>query len=86
MTASTIDTTNQANATSTGEFDRAEERTAHNYHPLPVVVAHAEGAWMTDVDGTPLPRPARRLHAPSTSATRTRGCSRPRTPSSTSSP
>ena len=33
------------------EFDRAEERTAHNYHPLPVVVAHAEGAWMTDVDG-----------------------------------
>ncbi len=34
------------------EFTRAEERTAHNYHPLPVVVAHAEGAWMTDVDGT----------------------------------
>ena len=33
------------------EFARAEERTAHNYHPLPVVVAHAEGAWMTDVDG-----------------------------------
>ncbi len=31
-------------------FDRAQERTAHNYHPLPVVVAHAEGAWMTDVD------------------------------------
>ena len=29
----------------------AESRTAHNYHPLPVVVAHAEGAWMTDVDG-----------------------------------
>lgn len=33
------------------EFGRAEARTAHNYHPLPVVVAHAEGAWMTDVDG-----------------------------------
>ncbi|WP_372736776.1 ornithine--oxo-acid transaminase, partial [Nocardioides sp.] len=33
------------------EFARAEERTAHNYHPLPVVIAHAEGAWMTDVDG-----------------------------------
>jgi len=33
------------------EFARAEARTAHNYHPLPVVVAHAEGAWMTDVDG-----------------------------------
>ena len=25
--------------------------TAHNYHPLPVVVAHAEGAWVTDVEG-----------------------------------
>jgi len=36
---------------SQGEFERAEARTAHNYHPLPVVVAHAEGAWMTDVDG-----------------------------------
>ncbi|MEB8338650.1 ornithine--oxo-acid transaminase [Streptomyces endophyticus] len=24
---------------------------AHNYHPLPVVVATAEGAWMTDVEG-----------------------------------
>ena len=36
----------------TGEmFRRAEEHTAHNYHPLPVVIDHAEGAWMTDVDG-----------------------------------
>jgi ornithine--oxo-acid transaminase len=33
------------------EFARAEHRTAHNYHPLPVVVARAEGAWMTDVEG-----------------------------------
>ncbi len=24
---------------------------AHNYHPLPVVVARAEGAWVTDVEG-----------------------------------
>src|SRR6202034_363116 len=24
---------------------------AHNYHPLPVVVSEAEGAWVTDVDG-----------------------------------
>lgn len=24
---------------------------AHNYHPLPVVVAEAQGAWVTDVDG-----------------------------------
>ncbi|MEH1102618.1 ornithine--oxo-acid transaminase [Micromonospora sp. CPCC 205561] len=29
----------------------AERWTAHNYHPLPVVVASAEGAWLTDVDG-----------------------------------
>ena len=38
-------------SSSAEQFDRAEKRTAHNYHPLPVVVAHAEGAWMTDVDG-----------------------------------
>ncbi len=24
---------------------------AHNYHPLPVVVSEADGAWVTDVDG-----------------------------------
>jgi len=24
---------------------------AHNYHPLPVMIAEAEGAWVTDVDG-----------------------------------
>ncbi|MDF2807364.1 MAG: ornithine--oxo-acid transaminase, partial [Cellulosimicrobium sp.] len=24
---------------------------AHNYHPLPVTVATAEGSWVTDVDG-----------------------------------
>ncbi|MFE1175054.1 ornithine--oxo-acid transaminase [Streptomyces sp. NPDC058773] len=29
----------------------AEAHSAHNYHPLPVVVATAEGAWVTDVDG-----------------------------------
>src|SRR5438045_9419840 len=28
----------------------AERWTAHNYHPLPVVIADAEGAWVTDVD------------------------------------
>ncbi|MFD9394331.1 ornithine--oxo-acid transaminase [Streptomyces sp. NPDC060000] len=31
---------------------RAEEPVlAHNYHPLPVVVASAEGAWVEDVEG-----------------------------------
>ncbi|MFH8347944.1 ornithine--oxo-acid transaminase [Streptomyces sp. NPDC018045] len=29
----------------------AEAHSAHNYHPLPVVVASAEGAWVTDVAG-----------------------------------
>ncbi|WP_103500111.1 MULTISPECIES: ornithine--oxo-acid transaminase [Streptomyces] len=29
----------------------AEEHSAHNYHPLPVVIASGKGAWMTDVDG-----------------------------------
>ncbi|MEU4480533.1 ornithine--oxo-acid transaminase [Micromonospora sp. NPDC023966] len=29
----------------------AERWTAHNYHPLPVVIAAAEGAWVTDVAG-----------------------------------
>jgi ornithine--oxo-acid transaminase len=28
-----------------------EEHSAHNYHPLPVVVSHAKGAWVTDVEG-----------------------------------
>ncbi|MFI1567044.1 ornithine--oxo-acid transaminase [Streptomyces sp. NPDC020490] len=29
----------------------ADAHSAHNYHPLPVVVATAEGAWVTDVEG-----------------------------------
>jgi ornithine--oxo-acid transaminase len=29
----------------------AEHHVAHNYYPLPVVVAEAEGVWVTDVDG-----------------------------------
>ncbi|MFC7217389.1 ornithine--oxo-acid transaminase [Streptomyces polyrhachis] len=33
-------------------ISEAEAHSAHNYHPLPVVVASAEGAWMTDVEGT----------------------------------
>jgi ornithine--oxo-acid transaminase len=31
---------------------QAAAHSAHNYHPLPVVIAEAEGAWVTDVDGT----------------------------------
>lgn len=28
-----------------------QEHSAHNYHPLPVVVAEGSGAWVTDVEG-----------------------------------
>jgi ornithine--oxo-acid transaminase len=40
--------------TTTPAIDRDEDlhvHSAHNYHPLPVVIAEAEGAWVTDVDG-----------------------------------
>ncbi len=38
--------------TATGYHERlVHEHSAHNYHPLPVVVAHAQGAWVTDVEG-----------------------------------
>ena len=33
-------------------IELVERHSAHNYHPLPVVVAEAEGAWVTDVEGT----------------------------------
>jgi ornithine--oxo-acid transaminase len=29
----------------------AERHTAHNYHPLPVVIVAGDGAWVTDTDG-----------------------------------
>lgn len=29
----------------------SELHSAHNYHPLPIVIAEAEGAWVTDVEG-----------------------------------
>ncbi|WP_219462334.1 ornithine--oxo-acid transaminase [Nonomuraea rhizosphaerae] len=29
----------------------SERRSAHNYHPLPVVIHEARGAWVTDVEG-----------------------------------
>ena len=34
-----------------GALAEADAYTAHNYHPLPVVIADAEGSWVTDVDG-----------------------------------
>ncbi|HQC50320.1 MAG TPA: aminotransferase class III-fold pyridoxal phosphate-dependent enzyme, partial [bacterium] len=32
-------------------IDQVEVVSAHNYHPLPVVIAKADGIWVTDVDG-----------------------------------
>lgn len=32
-------------------IDLTERYAAHNYHPLPVVLAQGEGAWVTDIDG-----------------------------------
>ncbi len=32
-------------------IELTEEYAAHNYHPLPVVLARGEGAWVEDVDG-----------------------------------
>src|SRR5262245_21598833 len=32
-------------------LELVERVSAHNYHPLPVVVAEAEGSWVTDVEG-----------------------------------
>jgi ornithine--oxo-acid transaminase len=37
--------------TSTQHLELTERRAAHNYHPLPVVLNHGEGAWVTDVEG-----------------------------------
>ena len=39
------------NARTAAEIALVERYAAHNYHPLPVVLTHGEGAWVTDVDG-----------------------------------
>jgi ornithine--oxo-acid transaminase len=46
-------TTNTANTKlSTQEFINLEEQYgAHNYHPLDIVIDHAEGSWVYDVEG-----------------------------------
>jgi len=37
--------------TITSFLELTSEYGAHNYHPLPIVAAEAEGAWVTDVEG-----------------------------------
>jgi len=41
----------EAQPSSTDLIALDDRYSAHNYHPLPVVVADAEGAWVTDVEG-----------------------------------
>ena len=40
-----------APATAAAYIALDEQWSTHNYHPLPVVIAEAEGAWVTDVHG-----------------------------------
>ena len=42
---------NTMTETRIGLLKLSSEYGAHNYHPLPVVAAEAEGAWVTDVEG-----------------------------------
>src|SRR3954453_10126380 len=39
------------NVRTSHHIELTETYAAHNYHPLPVVLSAAEGAWVTDVDG-----------------------------------
>ncbi len=43
-----LDTTNRSAAE---HIKLVDHYAAHNYHPLPVVVAHADGVWVEDADG-----------------------------------
>jgi ornithine--oxo-acid transaminase len=50
MTAIAVPTTDSPSRGA--EFIALDEHwSTHNYHPLPVVISHGEGAWVTDVDG-----------------------------------
>jgi ornithine--oxo-acid transaminase len=52
LTADPLDPTTDEAPRSAAEFVALDERwSTHNYHPLPVVIAEADGAWMTDVHG-----------------------------------
>ena len=44
-------TTHQTTLDTGAHIALTERYAAHNYHPLPVVLSHGEGAWVTDVEG-----------------------------------
>jgi ornithine--oxo-acid transaminase len=41
----------KAAGTSAGEIELTERYSAHNYHPIPVVISKGEGVWVWDVEG-----------------------------------
>jgi ornithine--oxo-acid transaminase len=43
--------TNRRGSAAANEIAAVDAHTAHNYNPLPVVLARGEGAWVEDVDG-----------------------------------
>ena len=46
--------TRTESATRTASFlEEVDRYSAHNYHPLPVVIDRGEGSWVWDVDGKP---------------------------------
>lgn len=47
----TVETTPQSGTVTNAAIAVDEQYAAHNYSPLPVVAASAEGAWITDVEG-----------------------------------
>ena len=49
MTTTTV--IESAGVTTQRHIDTVEQYAAHNYHPLPIVVAQAEGVWVEDVEG-----------------------------------
>jgi ornithine--oxo-acid transaminase len=38
-------------STTQKHIDLVESKSAHNYHPLPIVIAQAQGVWVHDVEG-----------------------------------
>ncbi|WP_328701888.1 ornithine--oxo-acid transaminase [Aestuariimicrobium ganziense] len=50
MTMATVTTPVRPSAATAAAIALDQAHVAHNYHPLPVVVEHAEGVWVTDVE------------------------------------
>ena len=51
MTPDQTGSSSNTAVTTEQHIETTERYAAHNYHPLPVVIASGEGAWVTDVDG-----------------------------------